>query len=528
MQSSQWLQPLVLFVMTVILATALKRVDAATGVGIKKSTWEPLCQVSEELDGIAGHVLQEATEMIAATIDFDAAAKRARIFSLKNPMHKWTKAAITIATAYEAKAAAAVRQLKDTYIKQQVEAASRSAYVKGRIDDFLKLLEQTVDGSNNACLLADENADTAVTRSATTKLGQTECKLTQSPITATRRTPTHITTAGYINLVEGTGGDKHQPTAASKECHLTTAHNSKGFAKSGGTAAAVTVMAGYLTIPNSAAELTTATNANLITASEGGIAAWSHAHAAIKLLDRTLPTEYANESGDLTERAALKEAAQNLFGEAKDHQGSDGKKAIEAVFSNTKADTINTIITLIEKEDIPKGAAARPTPAKLGEIKNSIELTNLLSYYQQRLSQDFETLDKRLEESTKHQDLKATEKICGEAKDDEDKCKGLKDKGCSFNTDTKKCTLSEDAKKQVEKANQETKGKDGKPDCSSHQDQTACEKENTPGQAPVCGWRKGKEGETDQDKEKCRNGSFLATKKFALSVVSAAFAALLF
>ncbi|EAN76223.1 variant surface glycoprotein (VSG, atypical), putative [Trypanosoma brucei brucei TREU927] len=462
MQSSQWLQPLVLFVMTVILATALKRVDAATGVGIKKSTWEPLCQVSEELDGIAGHVLQEATEMIAATIDFDAAAKRARIFSLKNPMHKWTKAAITIATAYEAKAAAAVRQLKDTYIKQQVEAASRSAYVKGRVDDFLKLLEQTVDGSNNACLLADENADTPVTRSATTKLGQTECKLTQSSITATRRTPTHITTAGYINLVEGTGGDKHQPTAASKECHLTTAHTSKGFAKGEGTAAAVTVMAGYLTIPNSAAELTAATKANLITASEGGIAAWSHAHAAIKLLDRTLPTEYANESGDLTERAALKEAAQNLFGEAKDHQGSDGKKAIEAVFSNTKADTINTIITLIEKEDIPKGAAARPTPAKLGEIKNSIELTNLLSYYQQRLSQDFETLDKRLEESTKHQDPKATEKICGEAKDDEDKCKGLKDKGCSFNEQDKKCELKKDVKEKLEKSNQETEGNDGK------------------------------------------------------------------
>nr|AGQ50180.1 variant surface glycoprotein [Trypanosoma brucei] len=462
MQSSQWLQPLVLFVMTVILATALKRVDAATGVGIKKSTWEPLCQVSEELDGIAGHVLQEATEMIAATIDFDAAAKRARIFSLKNPKHKWTKAAITIAAAYEAKAATAVRQLKDTYIKQQVEAASRSAYVKGRVDDFLKLLEQTVDGSNNACLLADENADTPVTRSATTKLGQTECKLTQSSITATRRTPTHITTAGYINLVEGTGVDKHQPTAATKECHLTTAHNSKGFAKSGGTAAAVTVMAGYLTIPNTAGELAAANKANLIKTTSDGLKHWAEAHAAIKLVDRTLPTEYANESGDLTERAALKEAAQNLFGEAKDHQGSDGKKAIEAVFSNTKADTINTIITLIEKEDIPKGAAARPTPAKLGEIKNSIELTNLLSYYQQRLSQDFETLDKRLEESTKHQDPKATEKICGEAKDDEDKCKGLKDKGCSFNEQDKKCELKKDVKEKLEKSNQETEGNDGK------------------------------------------------------------------
>nr|ARB51435.1 variant surface glycoprotein [Trypanosoma brucei] len=127
-------------------------------------------------------------------------------------------------------------------------------------------------------------------------------------------------------------------------------------------------------------------------------------------------------------------------------------------------------------------------------------------------------------DSTKHEE---SEEKCNKKEKDTD-CTAP----CTWDGEAKppkkKCTLSEDAKKQVEKANQETKGKDGKPDCSSHQDQTACEKENTPGQAPVCGWRKGKEGETDQDKEKCRNGSFLATKKFALSVVSAAFAALLF
>nr|AGQ50082.1 variant surface glycoprotein [Trypanosoma brucei] len=65
--------------------------------------------------------------------------------------------------------------------------------------------------------------------------------------------------------------------------------------------------------------------------------------------------------------------------------------------------------------------------------------------------------------------------------------------------------------------------------CARHgTDKTACENDKT-GDKQNCAWRKGKEGETDEpEKEKCRNGSFLLTKKFALSVVSAAFMALLF
>ncbi|EAN80677.1 variant surface glycoprotein (VSG), putative [Trypanosoma brucei brucei TREU927] len=64
--------------------------------------------------------------------------------------------------------------------------------------------------------------------------------------------------------------------------------------------------------------------------------------------------------------------------------------------------------------------------------------------------------------------------------------------------------------------------------CTGHKDKTACENDKT-GDKQNCAWRKGKEGETDEpEKEKCRNGSFLVNKKFALGVASAAFAALLF
>nr|AGQ49987.1 variant surface glycoprotein [Trypanosoma brucei] len=63
--------------------------------------------------------------------------------------------------------------------------------------------------------------------------------------------------------------------------------------------------------------------------------------------------------------------------------------------------------------------------------------------------------------------------------------------------------------------------KTAKPVCSSIQNQTACEAvTGTPptGKAKVCGWIEGK----------CQDSSFLTNKQFALSVVSAAFVALLF
>nr|APD73054.1 variant surface glycoprotein 1125.209 [Trypanosoma brucei] len=49
--------------------------------------------------------------------------------------------------------------------------------------------------------------------------------------------------------------------------------------------------------------------------------------------------------------------------------------------------------------------------------------------------------------------------------------------------------------------------------CATHNDKTKCEAENTTSQTPVCGWRKGKDGETEPEKEMCRNGSFLVNNK---------------
>nr|ARB50580.1 variant surface glycoprotein [Trypanosoma brucei] len=120
-----------------------------------------------------------------------------------------------------------------------------------------------------------------------------------------------------------------------------------------------------------------------------------------------------------------------------------------------------------------------------------------------------------------------------------DNCNDIKEEAacnasaaCSFNNtetdDNKKCKFN--ATKalksgvpvtQAQAATGTENGKTASDRCTKHKDKENCEKENEgqkPGEKAKCGWIE----------DKCKDSSFLATKKFALSVVSAAFVALLF
>ncbi|CAJ15942.1 variant surface glycoprotein (VSG), putative [Trypanosoma brucei brucei TREU927] len=139
------------------------------------------------------------------------------------------------------------------------------------------------------------------------------------------------------------------------------------------------------------------------------------------------------------------------------------------------------------------------------------------------------------EDKPKAADSTDKNKECNKAKDDKEKCNELKEKGCVFNETgeaNKKCQFNETkaSKNGVPVTQTQTAGSTEATavNCGQHNEKTKCEEENKGKSSPVCGWRKGKEGEPEQDKEMCRSSSFLLNNKFALSMVSAAFMALLF
>nr|AAX69993.1 variant surface glycoprotein (VSG), putative [Trypanosoma brucei] len=94
---------------------------------------------------------------------------------------------------------------------------------------------------------------------------------------------------------------------------------------------------------------------------------------------------------------------------------------------------------------------------------------------------------------------------CNEAKDNQEACKKLEDKGCVFNDESKICDLKKEAKEPIEKESQEDKDEKKEEKCAKHEtNKDKCEKENS------CKW----------DGNKCKNFSFLVNKKFALSVAA--------
>nr|ARB50603.1 variant surface glycoprotein [Trypanosoma brucei] len=99
----------------------------------------------------------------------------------------------------------------------------------------------------------------------------------------------------------------------------------------------------------------------------------------------------------------------------------------------------------------------------------------------------------------------------------ETKVKENKQKKQEKTTETSKDQTGSEDKTEEKKVGDKT----AKPVCSSIQNQTACEAvtgTSPTGKAKVCGWIEGK----------CQDSSFLLNKQFALSMVSAAFVALLF
>ncbi|SCU64789.1 Trypanosome variant surface glycoprotein C-terminal domain containing protein, putative [Trypanosoma equiperdum] len=114
------------------------------------------------------------------------------------------------------------------------------------------------------------------------------------------------------------------------------------------------------------------------------------------------------------------------------------------------------------------------------------------------------------------------EKVCNAAGNDENKCKELESQGCKYDENKpagQKCTLKKEVKEKLEKEAKKDGATATTVKCSEYGSQDKCEEVNKGKDKPVCGWRSGKDNEDDNDAKKYRNGSFLASKQFALIAV---------
>nr|APD74804.1 variant surface glycoprotein 1125.4278 [Trypanosoma brucei] len=427
---------------------------------------------------------------------------RASIYAAKNQYNSLARKAITLKAYYATQAAGSLNRYESTIVGSHVAAIATTSYLKGRIDDFMALLD-SVKGTNNICLLQAKSADTAAARREDT-LGGKACKLDAPNTTPAQYTAKLVKGDGYESLLHGANsGNNIAPAAATGHCNILLYHNTNGWAQTSPDGAS-TAMADYLKLATTAGISSFSGKTDLTHTGDDKTKPWKDAHEQITNLKRASNTGLINQTGKPSERGELKCLLAINLDDGSIAEPTKISAEIKKIFEDDTPEKIRETEDAISHEKIPAKTAGLHADKMLGEIEDIEQLEKLQYYYDVELLKNMQSLKKQLEEAQKPKQQQPTEdkeKVCNAAGNDKDKCKELKEKDCVFNKDGKdgeKCTLSKEAKKEAEKENQETEGRDGKPDCSKLLTQQACEDANKNGKKH-CGWKKG--GDSESDKE---------------------------
>nr|APD74630.1 variant surface glycoprotein 1125.4098 [Trypanosoma brucei] len=495
-----------LFLAALAAAAAIGCADAAQ-TGLMKSVWTPICKTSEELGEIAGEALHDANSILEHVKTMRIAAMRSGIYAIKNIGTTKQLKGTLLQEYYDRRARTALNHYKEQAAHLQLDAAAKASYLKGRVDEYLSLLERATQGTN-ACLLQTDRDGQAAARAGGLLQGE-KCELKPPPTTSAKRVTKTIEAGGFTALKANDGKEAAaQPTQSSKKCLLLSTVNTNGYGADGAaTAGAIEVMAGYLKIPHTDSKLTLTTASKLHTTESGSHEAWTAAHTAIQKQTGTAHEACRNETAEAKDRQAIKHAITRLYGEKAPAEESIVASKLTLILGDKTADKLAAAEHEVNKEEIPAGIAGRPTEATLGQINDEDELTSLLAYYQTAASRKITELKQQLKEASGQKDPKTTADVCNKIKD-ESECNNKafcsynesaaeEDKKCKYNATKATSNGVPVAPTQTESAEKTTEKCKGKlePECTK---------------APECKW----------DGKECKDYIFLVNKKLALTMVS--------
>nr|AGH61117.1 variant surface glycoprotein 559 [Trypanosoma brucei] len=451
----------------VLLLTAASRpaAEAAEATGLKQTAWQPLCQLITELGATGGAVLKSGETILENIKKMRATEYRIAIFMAKNPESQHAKALAVLQAAYGRRANQALEAYRSVGLKAQLRSVRASAYLKGGVDEFLNLLENTKSTTNNKCLVTTA-ADTLANRAGNT-LGGADCQLSLPELKADEGTKRELTEQGFPNLVHGGGAtaDAHQPAAGTAKCTLLSGHHTNGYAVTEEVGATFTVARGYITIPRTAVEATLANLQNVAPSHKATHPHFHEAWAARNSEPNPAQPPYNAERGDLVTQPAIAAATKKLLLNKDQADPQAITNAIKTVFADTTAGGVQRYLDMVDAEVVPGGALGRTAEATLGQINSLEDLSDILNYFQLHLSNMIVQLKQKLDNMNNRQDSKSAEAACNRAGNSKADCTKLAKEGCVYKEDgeeNKKCTLSEEGKQSAQKAAENQTGTDGK------------------------------------------------------------------
>ncbi|RHW67355.1 variant surface glycoprotein (VSG) [Trypanosoma brucei equiperdum] len=493
--------------LTMIIATGI--ITEASNYAFKATSMKPYCDFSMEAKTGTAKLKARQQTAFAAYSNWQRLHRAFLLTSLKLPNS--TKASEALMIYANIKAEAANTRLQGQ-ITAGIPALAKANYIAGHIDDFVQALEamvQTAGDHNNAhaCLHGESSAV------ATSIPG---CKATSF---------TSKTESAMNSLTDKLNGQ----TGALSASDIQTARNCAFTANHGGrfttTAAAAGVTFGLGMFTTSTSELSTA--AATKTKKLGSLSFVQTEIENLKKLDAATAAVETPPADFATVKEIIKAAANDptmaealrIVNKAEERKtGAELEKQLKAAFGESDKTGDTPFLTALKQTK----AENRATKTQEDILTLTTEdLTAAISHKLQALLSQANakpTCDSQLQAQN-------PEGLCNQI---EEQTTCNRTENCHYNStkDGKKCTLKKEVKEKLEKA-KENNLTSNAVDCSKLLTQQACENANKDGKKH-CGWRSGKDNDDEKDKVKCRDSSFLLNKQFALSVVSAAFIALLF
>nr|APD75216.1 variant surface glycoprotein 1125.5059 [Trypanosoma brucei] len=385
-----------LALLSCLLFTARQSNQAANGA-LKKNAWEPLCHLSGELDEIPGDALNRAESAITTANELEIEALRAQAYIAAKPADPDLRKISTLA-AYQFINAAGIRKKVQTeMLGKAIEAAAASSYLKGKIDEWLNIAQQTAN-SGHGCLMDSGNSN-SVKLSGTTIDG-TVCPLRRSELASISRQPRALTAEGFQNLkTPSSDGGDHQD--GSKKCRLMADTDGDGLLKTDSGTSGLKYLDGYITISTgglAAAQLQFGgTNIKPTAQAAPG---WHRAHSSVQSLPASTAAEYSNKTSTLTTDAAA-ETLFTLIGAPGRPRESTALQAYKTqLFTGSPTDEVKRLMTKVATFKLPSKFGDKAKDTLLGEITEVNVLAALLAEFQLKNSQTLKTLNKKLEEAS--------------------------------------------------------------------------------------------------------------------------------
>nr|APD75370.1 variant surface glycoprotein 1125.5245 [Trypanosoma brucei] len=334
-------------VITLAAALAMHVVDGAQHLGFKNTVWQPICGLSEELGTVAGSNVKAANDILAHLETMRKAALRAAIFVEVNVGTDKAQKGMVVQQYYTRRATKALSKYKSMGLSSHLKAASSAGYLKGRVDEYLNLLQQVSSSANNGCLLSGAAAEQGQKLSGW-KIGTTPCALTPPQVAEQTRSKTKLTETGYQNTVHGAGSNAantHEgTTSGSFKCRLLGSGNSDGLAHTA-EAMAIYAMAGYIKMPKSDGEVSLEDADRLKDDKGTGTSAWKAAYEDVNGALLETDTDTQNESAALDARSDIKEAIKKLLLPKDTTDSSHIEEKINEIFGSKEDEKLKQLET---------------------------------------------------------------------------------------------------------------------------------------------------------------------------------------